>query len=303
MLGLVFGLLAAFSWGSGAVVATRQVRIVGTRRSLGWVALLGLLFVCPALLFVPFPSAEASSWAFGALSGLAYIAGWTFWSLAIRSGNISLVTPIVSTDGAIAAVIAVVALGEVLHTGVAVALGVIVAGIVITGIPRGAGGHGQFTGRQPPRVGRRGRLCCVVCCRRGGGGSGGRVDAGRIPHHGRDCHAPALVSPGAFRLPRSLIPWVVATSALDLGGYAFFLLGAQHGVAIAAVLASQYAMVAVIGGLLVYRERLTPLQGSGCSPRWSGLQCSQCFGDDRKRRSLRAAAEQAAKGYIESVRA
>jgi drug/metabolite transporter (DMT)-like permease len=278
VLGLVFGLLAAFSWGSGAVVATRQVRIVGTRRSLGWVALLGLLFVCPALLFVPFPSAGASSWAFGALSGLAYIAGWTFWSLAIRSGNISLVTPIVSTDGAIAAVIAVVALGEVLHTGVAVALGVIVAGIVITGIPRGAGGHGQFTGRQLLLALAAAGAFAVSFV------AGGEAEAlgvvwtlvvSRIT--AVIVMLPALVSPGAFRLPRSLIPWVVATSALDLVGYAFFLLGAQHGVAIAAVLASQYAMVAVIGGLLVYRERLTPLQGLGVLTTMVGVAMLAVF--------------------------
>ena len=216
-------------------------------------------------MFVPFPSAGASSWAFGALSGLAYIAGWTFWSLAIRSGNISLVTPIVSTDGAIAAVIAVVALGEVLHTGVAVALGVIVAGIVITGIPRGAGGHGQFTGRQLLLALAAAGAFAVSFV------AGGEAEAlgivwtlvvSRIT--AVIVMLPALVSPGAFRLPRSLIPWVVATSALGLGGYAFFLLGAQHGVAIAAVLASQYAMVAVIGGLLFYRERLSSFRGSGC---------------------------------------
>ena len=171
-----------------------------------------------------------------------------------------------------------VALGEVLHTGVAVALGVIVAGIVVTGIPRGAAGHGQFTGRE---------LMLALSAAGAFGVSfvaGGEAEAlGIVWTLAASRIAavivmlPALASPGAFLLPRSLIPWVVATSALDLGGYAFFLLGAQHGVAIAAVLASQYAIVAVIGGLLVYRERLTPLQGLGVLTTMVGVAMLAVF--------------------------
>jgi drug/metabolite transporter (DMT)-like permease len=43
------------------------------------------------------------------------------------------------------------------------------------------------------------------------------------------------------------------------------------------VLASQYAIVAVIGGLLVFRERLTPLQGLGVLTTMVGVAMLAVF--------------------------
>ena len=58
---------------------------------------------------------------------------------------------------------------------------------------------------------------------------------------------------------------------LDIAGYAAFLRGARSSVAIAAVLASQYAIVAVIGGYLAYRERLSSLQSIGVIVTLAGV--------------------------------
>jgi drug/metabolite transporter (DMT)-like permease len=80
-----------------------------------------------------------------------------------------------------------------------------------------------------------------------------------------------LVAPGALRLGRRLVPFVIATSLLDLAGYAAFLRGAQEGIAITAVVTSQYAVVAVVGGFLVYRERLTRLQATGVLVTLAGV--------------------------------
>jgi drug/metabolite transporter (DMT)-like permease len=48
-------------------------------------------------------------------------------------------------------------------------------------------------------------------------------------------------------------------------GFSAFALGARHGLAVAAVLASQFAGIAAIAAFVLFRERLTRLQLSGVS--------------------------------------
>ena len=278
MPGIAFGLLAALSWGSGALVATHQVRAIGTRRSLAWVAVIGLALVAPGAAFVPFPSAGAASFGYAALSGIAYIAGWMCWSLAVRRGNVSLVTPVVSTDGAIAAVISVLAFGEALQGNVAVALGIVAAGVVITGIRREVAGHGRFTGKELALALAGAFIFGVSFVAGGEAESLGIVWTLLVSRLAAVAlMLPVVLSRGAMRLPRQLMPWVVGSAALDLAGYAFFLLGARNSVAVASVLASQYAVVAVLGGLAFYRERLTPLQGIGLCTTLAGVTALAVF--------------------------
>jgi uncharacterized membrane protein len=92
---VLFGLLAALSWGSSALVGTHAVRAIGARRSLAWIALLGLVLVLPLAAFVSVPDAPFRSWLFAALSGICYVGGWLCWLLAVRSGKVSVVKPMV----------------------------------------------------------------------------------------------------------------------------------------------------------------------------------------------------------------
>jgi drug/metabolite transporter (DMT)-like permease len=56
---------------------------------------------------------------------------------------------------------------------------------------------------------------------------------------------------------------VVVTGLAEVAGFALYAVGAQHGIAIAAVLASQFAALAAIGAVVLYRERLTRAQAVG----------------------------------------
>jgi drug/metabolite transporter (DMT)-like permease len=56
---------------------------------------------------------------------------------------------------------------------------------------------------------------------------------------------------------------VVVTGLAEVGGFAAYAVGARHGIAIAAVLASQFAAVSALGALVFYRERLTRAQVLG----------------------------------------
>ena len=53
------------------------------------------------------------------------------------------------------------------------------------------------------------------------------------------------------------------TGLAEVAGFASYAVGARHGIAIAAVLASQFAALAAVGAYLFWRERLTRVQVAG----------------------------------------
>ena len=52
------------------------------------------------------------------------------------------------------------------------------------------------------------------------------------------------------------MPYVVASGLAEVVGFVSYAIGARHGIAIAAVLASQFAALAAIGAAVLFRERL-----------------------------------------------
>ena len=62
---------------------------------------------------------------------------------------------------------------------------------------------------------------------------------------------------GRLRLTRKAVPFVVASGLAEVAGFVSFAVGARHGIAIAAVLASQFAALAAVGAALLFKERLT----------------------------------------------
>jgi hypothetical protein len=64
-------------------------------------------------------------------------------------------------------------------------------------------------------------------------------------------------------LPHAATAFVVTTGLAEVAGFALYAVGARHGIAIAAVLASQFAAVSALGAFVLYRERLTRAQVSG----------------------------------------
>lgn len=66
-----------------------------------------------------------------------------------------------------------------------------------------------------------------------------------------------------LRITRAAAPLVVTGGLCELLGFAFYALGSRHGLAVAAVLASQFAAVAGLAAFVLFRERLSRLQLSG----------------------------------------
>ena len=65
-----------------------------------------------------------------------------------------------------------------------------------------------------------------------------------------------LAALGRLRLTRVAAPYVIVGGLAEVAGFVSYALGARHGIAVAAVLASQFAALAAIGGALFFHERL-----------------------------------------------
>jgi drug/metabolite transporter (DMT)-like permease len=66
-----------------------------------------------------------------------------------------------------------------------------------------------------------------------------------------------------LRVSRSALPLVAFTGIAEVLGFVCFALGARESVAIAAVLGSQFAVIASVAAYVLLRERLTRLQLAG----------------------------------------
>lgn len=273
MSAIAFGLLAALLWGTSAIFGTRLVRLAGTWASIAATMLVGLALVAPFAALSDFPDAALESWVWAMAAGFCYVAASTCWLLAVRTGKVSVVTPIVSTDGAMAALIAIAAFDERLRAGVGVALAVIVVGVVTASMRRSLDESGQFTGRELGFSLASAAIfgLAFVSSAQAEAGLGVVWTLGASRLAAVALLVPAALLLGGLRLPRAAIPFALGMAALDLGGYTAFLAGVPASVAITSVLASQYAIVAVVGGFVVLGERLTRLQTSGIAITVAGV--------------------------------
>jgi drug/metabolite transporter (DMT)-like permease len=61
-------------------------------------------------------------------------------------------------------------------------------------------------------------------------------------------------------LSRRVLPLLISSGICEVLGFYAYTVGARHGIAVAAVLASQFGALAALGGFVVFRERLDRLQ-------------------------------------------
>src|SRR5215472_12608037 len=109
-MAIVAGLFAAFVWATGNLGSSRASRAMSPASLLAGISLVGLAACVPLLATEGAPhDASASALFWLALGGVANIAGLAFLYVAYRVADVGLVAPITSTEGAIAAVIAIAA--------------------------------------------------------------------------------------------------------------------------------------------------------------------------------------------------
>jgi drug/metabolite transporter (DMT)-like permease len=194
-----------------------------------------------------------------AIAGLGNVGGLLMVYSGLRIGKVGVVAPIASSEGAVAAIVAVAA-GEHLGAWTAVALVAIAAGIVLAARPPV---EREEAGRDDPRAAWFALGAAIAF-----GASlyaTGRASLDLpiawavLPPRllGVVLVTVPLAVAGGLRLTRRAAPLVVASGLAEVAGFVSYAIGARHGIAVAAVLASQFAALAAIGAALLFKERLT----------------------------------------------
>lgn len=263
MLPILGGFGAALAFATATLCNSRASRMIGPTTLLAWVMVLGLALVgLPAAIEGVPDGLDRDALVLLAVAGLGNVAGLLLAYTGLRIGKVGIVGPVVSTEGAIAAVIAVVA-GEALTPGAGVLLAMIAVGIFLAGSSEG--GDEEHDARAVVYA-----LAAAACF----GASlyaTGRVSAdlpvvwALLPARllGTLLVTLPLVATSGLRITRAALPLVLVSAACEVAGFGFFAFGARHGIATSAVLASQFGAIAALAAYVLFRERLARVQLAG----------------------------------------
>jgi drug/metabolite transporter (DMT)-like permease len=307
MLAIVGGLGAALVFATVTLCNSRSSRMIGPSQLLAWVMLIGLAIVAPLVVLEGVPDdldGESGTWL--AVAGIGNVVGLLLAYAALRVGKVGIVAPVIATQGAVAAVLAVIA-GESLGAGAAVTLAAIAVGVVLAGLADDDGGEAEGRGAEravperavPERAAAEGGAPERAVPERAAGER--RASRALGPSHamlyalgaafaiGWSLYATArasidlpvvwallpsrvigvavvtvpLVLRSGLRMTREALPLVLVAGVCEVLGFALFALGARHGIAVSAVLASQFAAVAAVAAYFLFGERLARVQLAG----------------------------------------
>ena len=275
MVAILGGLGAALSWAIATLSSSRSSRMIGAQSVLGWVMIVGLVAaIGPALLSKPVDLGLPQLAGLFAL-GLCHNVGLLLAYGALTIGRVSIVAPIVATEGALAALISV-GLGEPLALRTAVILIAIALGVVLAAFerPREDGSVDPTRTAHDLEHPRRAIILAIAAAATFSIGLvlSGRLGASGIPPAwvmvgsrsvGVLVIALPLIVTRRLRLTRPAVPLVVAAGILEAFGGAVYVIAATDTVAVAAVLSSQFAAIAAVGAFLLFGERLQRLQVAG----------------------------------------
>jgi drug/metabolite transporter (DMT)-like permease len=264
VLAILGGLGAAAAWAVSTLCSSRSSRLIEPIAVVAWVMLVGLVITAPLAAASGVPAnLHGSALAWLTLAGAGNVAGLIATYSALRIGQVSLVAPLVSTEGAIAAVISVLA-GQTLEVSVAFTLLLIALGIGLAAVPSPDAAV-QDAARHPTAV----LLAALAAVSFGAslyatGRAGAVLPASWVVLSARAVGAVALALPlalaGRLRLTARAVPLVIASGVCEVAGFFSFTFGSRHGLAIAAVLASQFAVLALAASYVLFGERLSRVQ-------------------------------------------
>jgi drug/metabolite transporter (DMT)-like permease len=255
MTSVLLGLAAALLWGATTMLLAAAADGSSPRAFVFWYLGTQAALVLPIALATDAAGLQSlAGVGTVALAGLVLFAGTLLEQQALRREPIAVVAPLIGLEGAVAAVMAVVA-GEPLSAPVAGGLTLAVVGGLIVGLPPGA------------RWMSPGSVHAIAAAALFGAGLWLIAQAELGPfatlalYNGMGA---ALVLAGGrgedLRLHAATDgkPWLLpAAGALSIGAFVAYMLGARaESVAITAVLAAQFGVVAAIGGYVRFGERL-----------------------------------------------
>jgi drug/metabolite transporter (DMT)-like permease len=275
VIAILGGLGAAAAWAVSTLCSSRSSRLIDPSSVVAWMMLVGLLITLPAAALSGVPARlDTGSAAWLVISGAGNVGGLVLTYRALRIGQVALVAPLVSTEGAVAAIIAVLA-GEPVAPGVALTLAAIVAGIWLASAPDRS--------REPARAPHptRAVLLAMAATLAFGvslyatGRAGTELPVSWVVLSARAIGVVALALPLALsrrlEITRAAAPLVVASGVCEVLGFYSYTTGARHGIAVAAVLASQVGGLAAPGGYLLFDERISRKRTVGVCTMLAGV--------------------------------
>jgi drug/metabolite transporter (DMT)-like permease len=275
VIAILGGLGAAASWALSTLCSSRSSRLIDPASVVAWMMLVGLVITVPlaALSGVPARLGPGSA-AWLVASGVGNVVGLVLTYRALRIGQVALVAPLVSTEGAVAAVIALIA-GEPLAPGVAVTLAAIVAGIWVASAP-----DRSRTAATVPHPTQAVVLAMAAALAFGASlyataRAGAELPVSWVVLSARAIGTVTLAAPLALtrrlELTRSAVPLVVASGVCEVLGFYSYTTGSRHGIAVAAVLASQVGGLAALGGYFAFGDRLSRKRTLGVCTMLAGV--------------------------------
>ncbi len=267
MTAILGGLAAAMFWAVSTLSSSRSSRIIGGSAAVAWVMIVGFVLVLPFAMRDGIPAAldwQSGGWL--VLGGLGSVVGLLFMYAGLRQGKVGVVAPIASTEGAVAALIAVGA-GERIAPVAAVMLAVITLGIVLSAAVREPG---LRIDSEPTRRAAALAIVAAMCfgvSLYGSGRAGEVLPVSWVLVSARAIGvvvlALPLVASNRLALTRPALPLVLVSGVCEVVGFVAFIVAARHGIAISAVLGSQFAAIAALVALILFRERLMGVQYAG----------------------------------------
>jgi drug/metabolite transporter (DMT)-like permease len=275
LIAILGGLGAAFAWAVSTLCSSRSSRLIDPASVVAWMMLVGLLITVPAAALSGVPSRlDAGSAAWLVAAGAGNVAGLVLTYRALRVGQVTLVAPLVSTEGAVAAIIAVIA-GESLAPGIALTLAAVVAGVWLASAPDRS--PAQPATPEPAYA----VLLAMAAALAFGvslyatGRAGAELPVSWVVLSARAIGAVALALPLALirrlEITRRAVPLVVASGVCEVLGFYSYTIGARHGIAVAAVLASQVGGVAALAAYFIFGERLSRKRTFGVCTMLAGV--------------------------------
>ncbi len=272
MAAILGGLGAAMAWASTTLCSSRSSRMVGPASVVAWTALVGLTVTIPLLIAAGNPHIGSHELVLLTIGGVGNIGGLLLSYTALREGPVGLIAPIVSTEGAVAAAIAIAG-GAAVTTGTLVALAVIAVGVVLAGAVRSENAAGERHVAPIVLAAAAALSFGVSLYATGRIGDTLPVAWAVLPPRvvGVLVIALPLIATRGLRLTRPALPLVVVAGCCEVAGFAAFSAGARHDVAVAAVLASLFGAVAAVIARMLFAERLTRPQVTGVTVTIAGV--------------------------------
>lgn len=291
MLAILGGLGAAICWATSSLASARASRMIGAWATLGWVMLIGTLVAVPATILGG-AGADLTPTALQLLgiSAVGNVVGLLLAYTAFQGGKVAVIAPILSTEGAMGAVISIV-FGEQVGLAAAVVLTTIALGIVLAsagsadeplvaepgGLPlqRAPASLPTTTGAraEPGHPSRRTTLLALAAVLFFGANlyASARIGATLpivwtlLPARlaGFLFVGLPLLATGRLRLSRPAVPFVIVVAVAELVGTVVYALGARDGIAVAAVTSSQFGAIAAVVSVVAFGERLRRRQVAG----------------------------------------